>query len=115
MVAVAIGGAAGGVLRTALGEVSTGWPWPTLLVNISGAFVLGLVVMYGRRHWPGALIAGIAVGGLGALTTFSTMTGELWEFLDADEWGTLAAYGLASVVGGVLAAVAGMRLGRAVR
>jgi len=43
------------------------------------------------------------------------MTGELWEFLDADEWGTLAAYGLASVVGGVLAAVAGMRLGRAVR
>ena len=34
---------------------------------------------------------------------------------DAGEWGTVAAYGLASLVGGILAAGAGMRLGRAVR
>ena len=115
LVAVAVGGAAGGLIRTALAEISSGWPWPTLLVNISGAFLLGLVVMYGRRHWPGALIAGVAVGGLGAFTTFSTMTGELWEFFDAGEWGTLALYGLASVVGGILAAVTGVRLGRTVR
>ena len=115
LVAVAVGGAVGGLIRTALGEISSGWPWPTVLVNISGAFLLGLVVMYGRRHWPGVLVGAVAVGGLGAFTTFSTMTGELWEFFDAGEWGTLASYGLASVFGGGLAAVAGVRLGRAIR
>ena len=115
ILAVAAGGAAGGLIRTALGETSTSWPWPTLVVNLVGAFVLGVVVMYGRRHWPAILIAGVAVGGLGALTTFSTLAAELWNFLDAGDWGALASYGLASVLGGGLAAVAGVRVGRAVR
>jgi CrcB protein len=86
-----------------------------LFVNILGTFVLGVVVMYGRRHWPPGLIAGVAVGGLGSLTTFSTMAGELWEVFDASDWGTLASYGLASVAGGGLAAVVGLRVGRAIR
>ncbi|NNL98582.1 MAG: CrcB family protein [Acidimicrobiia bacterium] len=115
MLAVAIGGAAGGLIRTALAEISSHWPWPTLLVNIFGSFVLGLVVVYGRRHWPAAVIAGVAVGLLGSLTTFSTMAGELWDAVDTGAWGILASYGLASVVGGALAAVAGIRIGRAVR
>ena len=115
ILAVAAGGAAGGLIRTALGGISTSWPWPTLVVNLVGAFVLGVVVMYGRRHWPAVLIAGVAVGGLGALTTFSTLAGELWDFFDAGDWGAFAAYGLASVVGGGLAAVAGVRVGRALR
>ena len=110
-----MGGTVGGLARTALGEISAGWPWPTLLVNIAGAFVLGLVVMYGRRHWPADLVAGVAVGLLGALTTFSTLAGELWDAVDAGEWATLASYGLASILGGGLAAVAGIRVGRAVR
>lgn len=115
LLAVAAGGAAGGLIRSVLSEISTSWPWPTLVVNLLGAFVLGVVVMYGRRHWPAVLIAGVAVGGLGALTTFSTLAGELWDYFNAGDWGALAAYGLASVVGGGLAAVAGVRVGRALR
>ncbi len=95
--------------------MSASWPWPTLLVNLAGAFALGVVVMYGRKHWPAVLTAGVAVGGLGALTTFSTLAGELWDFFDADDWGGLASYGALSMVGGVLAALAGVRLGRAIR
>ena len=115
VLAVAAGGAAGGLIRALLGETSATWPWPTLVVNLVGAFILGVVVMYGRRHWPAEVMAGVAVGALGALTTFSTMSGELWDFLDAGEWGDVASYGLASVVGGGLAAVAGIRVGRAIR
>lgn len=115
LLAVAAGGAAGGLARVGLDEVEAGWPWPTLLVNLSGAFLLGVVVMYGRRHWPPTLVAGVSVGLLGALTTFSTVSGELWGMLDAGDWSAFSSYTAASVLGGLLAAGAGVRLGRAVR
>ncbi|MGI9647958.1 MAG: fluoride efflux transporter FluC [Acidimicrobiia bacterium] len=115
LLAVAAGGAAGGLLRAGLGEVETGWPWPTLLVNLAGAFLLGLVVMYGRRHWSPTLVAGVSVGLLGALTTFSTVTGELWGMLDAGDWSTFYSYTAASLLGGLVAAGTGVRVGRFVR
>ena len=111
--AVAAGGALGGVARAALAEFEAPWPWPTLLVNLAGAFALGLVVMYGRRHWPAAVMAGVAVGVLGTLTTFSTLAGEVWVLLDGGDWEALTSYLAASLVGGLVAAVAGIRLGRA--
>lgn len=110
-----MGGAAGGLARAALAEVEAGWPWPTLLVNLIGAFLLGVVVMYGRRHWRPMVVAGISVGLLGALTTFSTVAGELWGMFDAADWPALASYAVASALGGLLAAGAGVRAGRAVR
>ena len=113
--AVALGGAIGGLARAAISEVPAAWPWPTLLVNLAGAFALGLVVMYGRRHWPPAMVAGVAVGVLGALTTFSALAGEVWRFLDAGDWEAVTSYLGASLVGGSLAAVAGVRIGRWVR
>ena len=115
MAAVGIGGALGGLIRTLIAEISTSWPWPTLVVNLVGAFILGIAVVYGRRHWRPDLMAGVTVGLLGALTTFSTLAGELWSQQEAGDWGGLAWYAAASIVGGVLAAVAGLRLGRVVR
>mgnify|MGYP001820737543 CR=1 FL=1 len=113
--AVATGGALGGLTRALTAEISASWPWPTLIVNLAGAFVLGVAVVYGRRHWPLPLMAGVTVGLLGALTTFSTLAGELWSQQQAGDWVGLAAYVAASGVGGLLAAVAGLRLGRVVR
>jgi CrcB protein len=112
---VAAGGAIGGLTRALVAEISASWPWPTLLVNVVGAFVLGVAVVYGRRHWRPAVMAGVTVGLLGALTTFSTLAGELWSQQEAGDWGGLAWYALASIVGGLLAAVAGLRLGRVVQ
>ena len=110
-----MGGSVGGLTRAALAEQEAAWPWPTLLVNLVGAFVLGVVVIYGRRHWRPTLVAGISVGLLGALTTFSAVAGELWVMFDAGDWPELASYAMVSAVGGLLAAGAGVRLGTAVR
>jgi CrcB protein len=71
--------------------------------------------MYGRRHWRPTILAGVSVGLLGALTTFSTVTGELWTMLDAGDWSAFGSYAAASVFGGLTAAGAGVRLGRALR
>jgi len=103
------------VLRSAIAEISAPWPWPTLAVNVAGAFILGIAVMYGRRHWSPQLMAAVSVGLLGAFTTFSALAGEVWSLQDGGEWGRLASYGAATVVGGVLAALAGLRVGRTLR
>jgi CrcB protein len=110
---VAGAGAVGGLLRTATAQIDTGWPWPTLGVNIAGAFLLGVAVRYGRRHWPPVLVAAVGVGLLGALTTFSTLAGQLWDMQAAGDWESFGVYVAASVAGGWLAAAAGLRVGRA--
>ena len=115
ILAVVVGGGVGGSLRAALSELEGSWPWPTLVVNLAGAFALGVAVVYGRGRWSPALRAGVSVGVLGALTTFSTVTGEVWWLLDDGRSMAVAWYLAASVFGGVAAAVAGLRLGRSLR
>jgi CrcB protein len=53
---------------------------------------------------------GITVGFLGAFTTFSTFTFEAVRLMQDGEWWRGWAYILASVMGGMLAIVVGMRL-----
>ncbi|MDQ6930163.1 MAG: CrcB family protein, partial [Candidatus Eremiobacteraeota bacterium] len=48
LVAVALGGAAGSVLRYIVGfafaqQFGSGFPWGTLFINVTGSFVIGLV------------------------------------------------------------------------
>jgi len=119
MAAVAGGGVAGAALRWAAAEmISDGaLPWSTLLVNVAGAFLLGVVIAVLRSPQP--LSAGrhracvaAASGFCGSLTTFSAWAVELAEFLTADAWGSTAAY-LALTVGvGLAAAVLGMKVGQ---
>ena len=108
---MALGGAAGGLGRAALVRVDDG-VWSTLGVNLAGAFLLGFLVMYARSRWRPAVLAGVSVGLLGALTTFSTLAGELTDMAAAGDWPGMAAYGGVSLVGGLVVATAGLRLGR---
>ena len=107
--AIFAGGAAGAVLRALLAEwLDAGggdWPWGTLVANVAGAFVLGLVVarLPPSRH---ALLGG---GFCGALTTFSTLELELLWMLDAGRTGLAAAYALVSVAAGIAAVAIGRR------
>ena len=79
------------------------WPWATLLVNVAGAFVLGLVA---ARGFGRALIG---QGLCGALTTFSTFQLELLQMLDEGRTGLALAYAAASLTAGLAAAELGRR------
>jgi CrcB protein len=115
LVAVAVGGLVGTGLRLGVdlllphgGDV---FPLGTLLVNITGALVLGFLV---GRVWPMSsdwLKAGLGPGLLGSFTTFSALAVSAVELTDAGAGWTAAAYVAASLLGGVAAAALGLRLG----
>ena len=117
---VAAGGAIGASLRyvIALALVSRGpgyIPWNTALVNISGAFLLGLVVTLSldRNMLSEAWLLFIGIGILGGYTTFSTFSFETFDLLREGAIAQAALYSIGSLILGVLAAFAGFALGRA--
>ena len=104
---VFIGGVAGALARAGVAEALPHdpghWPWATLLVNVAGAFVLGVVAARGARR------ALVGQGFCGALTTFSAFQLELLRMLDAGRIGLALAYAGASLALGVAAAELGRR------
>jgi len=95
---VGTGAAIGAVARYLAADLVVKWqgsgPFPTatLVVNVIGSFVLGLVVLGGASE-PAALLIG--TGACGAFTTyssFSVQTVRLWE-------DGMAGYAVANAVG----------------
>jgi len=112
---VGVAGATGSIIRYMIGLSmgTTHFPWATLLVNITGSFLLGFLVTWGLGRLPVAVTTPIAVGLLGGFTTFSAFA---WEglFMAGSGRGALAVtYVLSSVAGGLLAALAGRIVGQA--
>jgi len=99
---VAVGGAAGAVARWALlaAATPTQFPWPTLLVNLVGCGLLGILM--GRRTRPSTLLL-VGTGLCGGLTTFSTFAVEVADLVRHDDGALGLAYLVASVVGGLAA------------
>jgi CrcB protein len=115
----ALGGVLGALARWALGAAlphSPGaWPWSTLLVNLAGCLLIGallavLLARFPRSPW---LRPFLAVGVLGGFTTFSTFAVDVVVMSREDRAPLAVAYVVASVLGGVLAVVVGLLLGRA--
>lgn len=84
------------------------FPYGTLVVNLSGAVLLGLVTGLALSH-DGALLAGTAV--IGSYTTFSTWMFETQRLGEDRQLRGLAANILVSLVLGVGAAVLGRVIG----
>ena len=99
---VAVGGAAGAVARWALLAAATPpqFPWPTLLVNLVGCGLLGILM--GRLTRPSTLLL-VGTGLCGGLTTFSTFAVEVADLLRHDDGVLGLAYLAASLVGGLAA------------
>lgn len=116
---IGVAGFAGAVSRYAVeGWVSSrtrgAFPWATLVVNVSGCFVLGLVfTLLTERFLPHpALRSALTIGFLGAYTTFSTFAFETMR-LGEDGAVLLAAINVAaSVIAGIAAVYAGVAVGR---
>ena len=96
------------------------WPTATFLVNVLGAFLLGLLLEAlaragddtGRRR---LLRLGLGTGFLGAFTTYSALAVESDLLVRADRPVLAAAYALVSAVSGLVAAGAGVAVGTRVR
>lgn len=92
---VGLGGAFGSLTRyaveTLLPTSNYRWPWATFLVNMAGAFAIGVVVgLLAQRELRGQAapqwVRPLAVTGyLGGLTTFSTYMVEVFNRLDSGE------------------------------
>ncbi|GAB2457601.1 CrcB protein [Conyzicola lurida] len=111
LLAVLAGGILGTGLRLGIDTLVT-QPLSTLVINVVGAFALGLLV---SRVWPTArdwVRAGLGPGLLGSFTTFSAFAVTLVSLGASDEWMTALAYLVATLVLGLAGAWAGLRLGR---
>ncbi|HWL37337.1 MAG TPA: CrcB family protein [Frankiaceae bacterium] len=95
----ALGSAARYLVDSALtARLGDAWPWGTFVVNVTGCFAAGLVTS-----------RVVLVGLVGAYTTFSTYAVEVVK-VDGSSRPAALAYGLGSVVAGVLAAGLGLVL-----
>ena len=116
---VVAGGIAGTLCRYGMGQVFPaveGWPLATLLVNVTGAFTLGLLVERLAAHDPGSarlqnlrLFAG--TGFLGSYTTYSSLAVEAERLLASDAYVTGIGYVLVSPFSGLVACLCGIAIG----
>jgi CrcB protein len=91
-----------------------GWPLPTLIINLAGAFLLGVLLEALVRRGPDTgrlrvirLLAG--TGFMGAFTTYSTLALETNTLLGAGRTTDALIYVAATLIGGAIATVAGIR------
>lgn len=115
---VAAGGVVGTLARwcveTAIPFSVDGFPWATLIVNVSGALLIGVAgVILIERLTAGARWRPFwMIGLIGSYTTFSTMALEGVLLVEAGRPATAAVYWMAALVLGQMAGVYGMWLGR---
>ena len=116
-VLIAIFGAVGTLLRYSIQvftqvQTASTFPWGTLLINLTGCFLLGLIgqVTLNRMMVSPDWRIAITVGFFGGYTTFSSFGWETAKMLEGGEWLPATGYVAASVVIGLLLSVAGIRL-----
>ena len=121
LIMIGLGGFAGAIARYLVDgivaeRVSGAFPWGTLVVNVSGSFVLGLLfaLTVDRAILPAEVRGPVLIGFIGAYTTFSTYMLESWQLIGTGAFGLALANIVASAVLGLVAIVAGLTLGRLV-
>jgi CrcB protein len=114
---VGAAGALGALARYLIGRLvaertGSSFPWGTLFINVTGAFLIGLIAGLTTRHMVNALFQTIlATGFLGGYTTFSTMSWEASQLLREGSRRRGLLYLGGTFVPGLLAAALGLLLG----
>jgi CrcB protein len=117
---VMIGGAVGAGLRYEAGRIAlarfeSAFPWGTLIVNLSGGLLAGLLVgTLSRLQGGDQLLLLLGVGLLGGFTTFSAFSVEVAEMIERGQFGTAAGYAAGSVFAAVAAVFLGLWIARTV-
>ncbi|HET9982278.1 MAG TPA: fluoride efflux transporter CrcB [Longimicrobiales bacterium] len=113
---VFLGAGVGGLARYAVGgwiqqAAGAGFPWGTLVVNITGSLLLAFLYAFlegtiAAPQWRALL----GVGFCGGYTTFSTFSYETVRLLQDGQWSRASWYVLGSVLVSLVAAAAGFRI-----
>lgn len=117
---VFLGGGIGSVLRLAVYRLARIWlapefPWGTLIVNVVGGFVAGIVSAWIISRSAGASDSAslfLMTGVLGGFTTFSAFSLDAVLLWQRGQGAVAAVYVLASVMLSVLGVIAGLGAGR---
>ncbi|HET9425317.1 MAG TPA: fluoride efflux transporter CrcB [Gemmatimonadaceae bacterium] len=116
---VGLGGAIGSMARYGVGtfvqsRAGAEFPVATLLINVSGSFLLGFLMKLSLDTAgvsPGVQLL-LATGVCGGFTTFSTFAYESVVLLERGEYGRAGMYAGGSVVLSIVATVLGIALAR---
>lgn len=119
LVLVGLGGFLGAIARRVVDlwvsdRAGSAFPFGTLVINVSGAFLLGLLFAWAveRDVLPREIRGPVMIGFIGAYTTFSTWMLESMRLFEDGAW-QLALLNLGgSVVLGVIAVTGGLAVGR---
>ncbi len=121
IIGVAIAGAAGALPRYGLGGLignrfPSGFPWDTLIINVSGSFALGFlfIVLTERLAVSAEVRSSITIGFIGAYTTFSTFSLETFRLIEDGAVGLAAVNVAVALALGLMAVWLGVAFGRAV-
>jgi CrcB protein len=115
---IALGGAAGSLLRYLLGGAvqrtsASGFPIGTMFVNVSGCFLIGILVrQFLNMQISPELRALLIVGFCGGFTTFSTFSAETLGLIEGGEYARATGYVILSVVLCLTATFMGMTVMR---
>ena len=118
IIAVGAGSFIGGIVRylvsLAMKSISKGFPWATLLVNLLGCLIIGLLWGFLSRNAYESTSWGLflTVGLCGGFTTFSTFSKEALTMLQTGQiWG-FASYIALSILAGIALVALGYYIGR---
>lgn len=89
------------------GTALAGYPLATVLVNVSGSFLLSLLLFQELFTIPPALRAAVGTGFIGSFTTFSTFEFESDLLIRRDGWGIASTYIFANLLLGYMAILLG--------
>ena len=114
---VGAGGFVGAICRYGIAQLSrfawaTSFPVGTLIANLLGCFLIGILIGSGRAETNHSLRLSFGVGFLGALTTFSTFSAETINHAQSGGVWHAALNVAANLIIGLLAVVVGIAIGQ---
>jgi len=115
-VGVALAGSLGAVVRFVVDSAlrarsGSSLPWPTVLINVVGSLLLGLLTGAVLFHdAPAELLTVVGVGFCGGFTTFSTTSVDSVRLIVARRYGAACAIALGTLAITLVAVAAGLGL-----
>lgn len=115
VLAVAVGGALGAVMRYLISLVpfKSDFPFATIIANLAGAVIIGFIAGFAAgRNTNKNIVLFFKTGMCGGFTTFSTFSLESLTLLENGKWLLGSVYILTSVLGCLLGVWCGLKFGK---